>query len=628
MPRWFGALLALVSVLAVTLIAQNDWTNSGQDPGATKYSTLDQINTANVATLKRAWTFHTGDKSGFFESTPLVVNNVMYFSAQNGFYALDAVTGQQLWKHDAVVTTRRGVSYWPGDARTPARIFASTRNQLVALDAKTGTLVLEFGNGGSVDMGSSMASPPAIYKDLIFTPGSEPVVRAWSARSGALVWTFHLVAQPGDPAHKTWENDVWKTIDGTNVWGYLSVDAERGILYIPNSIAGSDYTGMERPGDNLYGTSLVAVDATSGKLKWYQQFVHHDIWDYDLAAAPTLFNVVRNGRTIPAVAEINKMGLLFMLDRVSGGPIFDLIERPVPQSHVPGEKSSPTQPFPVKPPPLARNSITRADLANNVTPELTSYCLGLWDKYHLQDAGPYTPWGFNQDVVVFPGAVGGGNWQGVSYNAKLGLIITNVMNAGQWGHVETVDPNSRGRSGADRGRSGQADNGGADRGAGNDGAPARGRGDAPPRSTQGFRKVTPEGGRFWDPKTKYSCAPPPWGELIAVNANTGDIQWRVPLGIFDELDARGIKTGTPGLGGGITTAGDLVFIGASIDGRFRAFDAKDGRELWSERLAAPAHSIPSTYLGRDGKQYVAVAAGGGGFLNSPTSDEVIAFRLP
>jgi glucose dehydrogenase len=628
MSRWFGAILTLVPVVAVTLIAQNDWTNPGQDPGATKYSTLDQINTTNVARLQRAWTFHTGDKSGFFESTPLVVNSVMYFSAQNGFYALDAVTGQQLWKHDAVATTRRGVSYWPGDARTPARIFASTRNQLVALDAKTGTLIPEFGNGGSVDMGSSMASPPAIYKDLIFTPGSEPVVRAWNARTGALVWTFHLVAQPGDPAHKTWENDVWKTIDGTNVWGYLSVDAERGILYIPNSIAGSDYTGMERPGDNLYGTSLVAVDASSGKLKWYQQFVHHDIWDYDLAAAPTLFNVVRNGRSIPAVAEINKMGLLFMLDRVSGGPIFDLIERPVPQSHVPGEKSSPTQPFPVKPPPLARNSITRADLANNVTPELTSYCLGLWDKYHLQDSGPYTPWGFNQDVVVFPGAVGGGNWQGVSYNAKLGLIITNVMNAGQWGHVETVDPNSRGRSGTGRGRSGQDDNSGPDRAPGNDGRPPRGRGDGGPSSTQGFRKVTPEGGRFWDPKTKYSCAPPPWGELIAVNANTGDIKWRVALGIFDELDARGIKTGTPGLGGGITTAGDLVFIGASIDGRFRAFDARDGRELWSERLAAPAHSIPSTYLGRDGKQYVGVAAGGGGFLNSPTSDEVIAFRLP
>jgi glucose dehydrogenase len=627
MPRWFGALLTLVAVLAVSLIAQNDWTNPGQDPGATKYSTLDQINTANVGTLTRAWTFHTGDKSGFFESTPLVVNSVMYFSAQNGFYALDAVSGRQLWKYDAVATTRRGVSYWPGDARTPARIFASTRNQLVALDAKTGTLVPEFGNGGSVDMGSSMASPPAIYKDLIFTPGSEPVIRAWSAHSGALVWTFHLVAQPGDPAHKTWENDVWKTIDGTNVWGYLSVDAERGILYIPNSIAGSDYTGMERPGDNLYGTSLVAVDANSGKLKWYQQFVHHDIWDYDLAAAPTLFSVVRNGRTIPAVAEINKMGLLFMLDRVSGGPIFDLIERPAPQSQVPGEKTSPTQPFPVKPPPLARNSITRAELATNVTPELVSYCLGLWDKYHLQDSGPYTPWGFNQDVVVFPGAVGGGNWQGVSYNAKLGLIITNVMNAGQWGHVEVAEPNTRGRSGAGRGRSGQGDNGVPDRGPGNDAGPTRGR-EGGPGSTQGFRKLTPEGGRFWDPKTKYSCAPPPWGELIAVNANTGDIQWRVPLGIFEELDARGIKTGTPGLGGGITTAGDLVFIGASIDGRFRAFDARDGRELWSERLAAPAHSIPSTYLGRDGKQYVAVAVGGGGFLNSPTSDEVIAFRLP
>lgn len=603
----FQVLVAAMVAMAASAAAQNDWMYFGQDQGATKYSTLQQINAGNVQQLKRAWTFHTGDSSGFFESTPIVVESVMYFSAQNGFYALDAVTGRQIWKYDARATTRRGVSYWPGDARTPPRIVASTANRLVELDATTGVPVAGFGDGGFVDMGNPMPSPPAIYKDLVITPGDTPVIRAWSARTGALVWTFNLVAQPGDSANATWENDVWKTIGGTNAWGYLTVDAERGIVYIPNSIAGSDYVGVERPGNNLYGTSLVAVDATTGKLKWYQQLVHHDIWDYDLGAAPTLFNIVSGGRTIPAVAQINKMGLLFTFDRTTGRPIFGMEERAVPQSTVPGEKTSPTQPFPQKPPPLARNSITKADLAD-VTPELAAYCRGLWDKYQLEDSEPYTPWRLNKDVVVFPGAVGGGNWQGVTFDARRGLLITNVMNAGQWGHLEPFDRN------AVRG--------------GRRGAPPAESDGPQPNPASGYRKVTPEGQRFWHAESRYSCSAPPWGELVAVNVSTGDIAWRVPLGTFEELGARGIKTGTPSLGGAISTAGDLVFIGATIDGYFRAFDARNGRELWFEKLAAPAHSIPSTYMGRDGRQYVAVTAGGGGFLFSPRSDELIAWALP
>jgi len=262
------------------------------------------------------------------------------------------------------------------------------------------------------------------------------VIRAWNARTGAALWTFHLVAQPGDPNHKTWENDAWKTIGGTNTWGFLSADIERGIVYIPVSIAGSDYVGVERPGDNLYGTSLVAVDIATGQRKWHQQFVHHDIWDFDLAAAPTLFDAVKDGKTIPAVAEVTKMGMLFMFDRVTGEPLFGMEERPVPQSSVPGEKTSPTQPFPLKPPPLARISLKKTELPSSISPELASYCAGLWEKYKLEDTVPYTPWRLNQDIVMFPGAVGGGNWQGVAYNRKLGLIITNVMNAGQWGHLD------------------------------------------------------------------------------------------------------------------------------------------------------------------------------------------------
>jgi quinoprotein glucose dehydrogenase len=629
-----------------TSLGAGNWMHSGGDPGATKFSTLDQINTTNVHNLQRVWTFHTGDKSGFFESTPLVIDSVMYTSAQNGVFALDAVSGQQLWKFETSGSTRRGVAYWPGDAATPGRIIVSSQSRLLALDAKTGRLVPGFGEGGFVEMNAQMQSPPSVFNDVLITPQTTPVIKAWNAKTGKPLWTFHLIAQPGDPNHATWESDVWKTIGGTNTWGYLTVDVERGIVYIPVSIAGSDYVGVQRPGNNLYGTSLVAVDIATGTRKWHQQLVHHDIWDYDLGAAPTLIDVVRNGKTIPAVAQINKMGLLFIFDRVTGEPIFGIEERPVPQSTVPGEKTSPTQPFPVKPAPLARNSLKRSELPKSISPELFAYCEGLWDKYKLEDSVPYTPWGLNKDVVVFPGAIGGGNWNGVAFNKPLGLIFTNVMNAGQWGHIEAVKP------GEERGRGGRGGRPGGPDGPPQAGAapaaappaaaarppggppqgappPGVGRGGEPDdQAAPGFRKVTPEGGRFWQPDTRYSCNEPPWGELIAVNANTGDIAWRVPLGVFPELEKKGLKTGTPSLGGAITTAGNLVFIAATIDGYFRAFDARNGKELWSTKLDVPAHAMPSTYMGRDGKQYVVITDGGGGFLRSPTSDAVIAFRLP
>ena len=607
-----GALV--LAAASVSIHAQKDWTYYGQDQGATRFSTLAQITTDNVATLTRAWTFHTGDKSGFFESTPLVIDSVMYFASGSAFFALDAVTGQQIWKVPAVRTTRRGVSYWPGDAKTPPRIIASAGTELFALDAKTGAAIADFGDEGSVELEDSMNSPAAIYKDLAIVQGNKPWIRAFNVRSGKLAWTFDLIPQPGEKGHDTWDGESWKTAGGTNVWGLLSLDAPRGLVFLPVSMPGNnDYYGGDHHGDNLFGTSIVAVEAASGKLRWYRQLVHHDIWDYDLGAAPALVEVVRNGRTIPAVAEITKMGLMFVLDRTTGEPVWGIEERPVPQTTAPGEKTAPTQPFPVKPPPLARNSMTKAELAT-ITPEHEAYCKALWDKYKLQDSVPYQPWNDKQDIVLFPGAVGGGNWNGVTVNQPLGLMITNVMNAGQWGHLE-IGTGGRGRRGEGRGAQ-----------------PAAGRGavtnndeSAPPAQT--WRKVTPEGRRFWDPKTMYSCQAPPWGELIAVSTKTGDIAWRVPLGSFDALDAKGIKTGTPGLGGAITTAGNLVFIGATVDSKFRAFDARNGRELWSDKVEAPAHAIPSTYMGRDGRQYVVIAAGGGGFLQSPTSDTVVAYAL-
>jgi quinoprotein glucose dehydrogenase len=561
----------------------------------------------------------------------------MYLSASNGYFAVDAVTGTQIWKFETTGTTQRGVSYWPGDAKSVARIIGSTAGtKIIALDAKTGRPVPEFGTDGMVEIGTRMQSPPAIYKELLIAPSMDRLVRAWNIRTGALVWTFNLVPQPGEPGHETWDNDAWKTSGGVNVWGHITVDSTLGIAFVPTAPPSPDYVGVGRPGNTLYGTSLVALDANTGKLKWYHQLVHHDLWDFDSAAAPTLVDVVQRGTRIPAVVHMGKTGLMYIFDRRDGKPVFGMEERPVPPSNVPGERASPTQPFPIKPEPIARISMQKAELPTGITPELTAYCQGLWDKYKLEDTVPYAAWKLNQDIVVFPGAVGGGNWQGTTYNPQLGLIFTNVMNAGQWGHIEAVDPNAPrgGRRGRGGGRGGPG-GGAADASAPGDraGNPADGNPDQEgPGLARGpgspFRKVTPEGGRFWQAQTRYSCVRPPWGELVAVNANTGDIAWRSTLGAFDELEAKGLKTGTPNLGGGITTAGNLIFIGATIDGRFRAFDARNGQELWSEKLTAPAHSIPSTYVGRDGKQYVAVSAGGGGFLNSPKADEVIAWTLP
>jgi glucose dehydrogenase len=605
--------VSLVAALALVTMgpsaAQDNWAAFGQDPGATKFSTLTQITAENVKNLKRAWTFHTGDKSGFFESGLIVIDGVMYFSAPNGVYALDAATGSEIWKYETTGTARRGPLYWPGANGVGPRIFSQTDRGMAAIDPKTGKLITGFGDQGFV-AGLRMSSPPVYYKNILVTQGGNSTVKAWDAVTGEMRWLLHLKAQPGDPNAASWFGDSLKTAGGPGLWGYFSVDVDRALIFIPVEKVGNDYYGGPHHGNNLYSDCLLAVDANTGKIKWYQQLVHHDIWDFDLAAPPALVDVRRNGRTIPGVSLITKMGIMFVFNRETGEPMYGMEERPVPQTTAKGEWTSPTQPFPLKPEPLARMSLKKEELAK-VTPELEAYCKGLWEKYNLSDTVAYNPWKEKQDIVVFPGAIGGGNWQGVMFNKPLGLMITNIMNAGQWGHLEERAPGSgRGRRGAPP----------------SDDLPdnvvSPGTSSAP-----NMGKVTPEGGRFWDAAHKYSCAAPPWGELIAVSADTGDIVWRVPLGEYEELMAKGIKTGAPSLGGGITTAGNLIFIGATIDGIFRAFDARNGKELWRDKLEAPAHSIPSTYIGKDGKQYVAIPAGGGGFLRSPTSDTVVAYRI-
>jgi quinoprotein glucose dehydrogenase len=450
-----------------------------------------------------------------------------------------------------------------------------------------------------------MASQPAIFRNLIITGGNngeqQPSlgfygdIRAWDARSGKLLWSFHTVPRAGEPGVETWEGDSWKNRSGTNMWSYFTIDEARGLLFAPIGSPTSDYYGADRKGKNLYGDSILALDINTGKLKWYQQLVHHDLWDFDLPAAPTLFEVKRNGKTIPAVGVITKMSTLFIFNRETGEPIFGMEERPVPQSDVPGEASWPTQPFPLKPEPLGRTTFDPKKDFNSLIPAVEAYCKDLWEKNGLYTKGVFTPAGTEGYMVTFPSTIGGGNWNGFTYDPALGYAITNIMNIGQVAKMV---------QGTDRG------------------------------GNSTWLRSSPRGtavGRFWNNDDKIPCqAPtPPYGELIAVNVNTADIAWRVPLGFVPQLkDAGYPNTGAPNLGGGISTAGGVIFVGGTNDAHFRAFETKTGKLLWDVELEASAHSTPITYLGTDGRQYVVVPAGGGSYLGSPSGTKLVAFALP
>jgi quinoprotein glucose dehydrogenase len=372
-----------------------------------------------------------------------------------------------------------------------------------------------------------------------------------------------------------------------NVWGYMTVDAARGILYMPFGAPNNDRVGVDRPGNNLFGSSLVAVDAATGKLLWYFQVVHHDIWDIDTETPPTLFDLHRAGKTIPAVATVNKNGLMFILNRVTGKPIYGVEERPVPQSNVPGEQSSPTQPFPVLPEPLAQNTLSRNNLYKD-TPEHEAWCEKYVDDNNMfLAAAPYTPPQFNRYSITLPGTLGGVDYYGGAFDPKLGLFVVNVNNLGQPMRIIRNEDGSYSNSG--------------------------------PLA----RAV-----RFWDPSNHLPCTPTPWGQLVAVDVNTGKIAWRSTLGVSDILPEGKQNTGRPGLGGAIVTASGLTFIGATDDGRFRAFDTKSGKELWTVKLPATAQATPITYSDAAGNQYVAVVATGGGLTGAPLlSDTVVVFSL-
>jgi quinoprotein glucose dehydrogenase len=622
-------------------IAAGDWPRITRDLGGTRYSPLDQINKKNVARLKAAWSYKVRPEGGgatVSGTTPIVVNGVMYLPTGNRIVALEPETGKELWRHDvkAPGAARRAVSYWPGDKDNPARLFFTNGRSMFALNAKTGKLDPGFGKEGEIELGVPYNSPPTIYKNVLIigaNVGEMPVgppgnSRAYDARTGKKLWEFNSVPQPGEVGHETWLGEGWKGRSGTNVWvWYMTVDEESGTVYMPIGGPSPNYYGGDRPGNNLFANSVVAVDAESGKLKWYFQTIHHDLWDQDLPAPPTLVDVTVKGKKIKALAETGKPAFMYILDRLTGKPVFGVNEVPQVAGDVPGEWYSPTQPIPVKPPQLVRGTwlpedVVTAEDTNEAHAQACREVLKL-NGGTLFSSGTYSPHFLQEEgkplrtTIMMP-PNGGSNWGGTAADLKSGYLILNVSEGGSLGYTEKRKP--KGNYG---------------RGTENSTQPyERGSVDGRGAYSQFAASFKNENGQT----VTLPCVRPPWGKLVAVNANTGEIAWQTRLGVTDELPEGKKATGRGNTAGGpIVTAGGLVFIGATDDRRFRAFDSKTGKLLWETKLEYNAQNIPITFRGKDGKQYVAVIAAGGG-MRAPGADgaaaaqsnnqAVVAFALP
>ena len=674
---------------ARSAVEQNDWPAYGGAPENDHYSSLSQISRDNVRSLAVAWSFDTEEEGGL-ETSPLIVAGVLYgLTPTQKVFALDAANGKLLWKFDSGIKGTqpdRGLAYWTDGQH--GRILVGVMNFVYALDAASGQPISSFGDHGRIDLREQLGrapfsaqsvyltSPAIVYQDLLIVGGRNPEtlpappgdVRAYDVRTGNLRWSFHTIPHPGEFGYDTWPKDAWLTSGAANNWAGMSLDPKRGILYVPTGSAAFDFYGGDRIGDDLFADCLIALDAQTGKRIWHFQAVHHDLWDRDLPAPPALLTVKRGGKEIDAVAQTTKQGFVYLFDRTNGNPLFPIEVREYPRSNLPGETASPTQPLPARPAPFARQNLSE-ELLTDRTADAHRWAVEQFRTF--RNEGQFVPFSLGKDTVVFPGFDGGAEWGGPAVDLETGIIYINSNDVAWTGalaentganspkniylsqcglcHGENLKPSSPAvpslvgvgdRLGPTelartikngKGRMPGFPNltademlalvgyltGGENKELRNTGPPLLGM----KYRLTGYRK-------FLDPDG-YPAVAPPWGTLNAIDLNSGEYVWKIPLGEYPELAAKGMKnTGTENYGGPLVTAGGLLFIGATnFDKKFRAFDKRTGELLWETTLPFAGNATPATYLA-NGRQFVVIAAGGGKDPRSASGGVYVAFALP
>ena len=672
-----------------TSVPQKEWPAYGGGPLNNHYSSLAQINRGNVKRLQVAWSFDTAEEGGL-QTSPLIVNGTLYgLTPTQKVFALDAATGKLLWKFDSGIKgtqVNRGLSYWT-DGKD-SRILVGVMNFLYALDAATGKPIATFGEHGRIDLRENLGRGPAqslsiyltspgiIYRDLVIVGGRNPEtlpappgdVRAFDVRTGKLRWSFHTIPHPGEFGYDSWPKDAWKTSGAANNWAGMSLDPARGILYVPTGSAAFDFYGADRLGDDLFANCLIALDAATGKRIWHFQEVHHDIWDRDFPSPPALLTVKRDGKNVDAVAQTTKQGFVYLFDRATGAPLFPIQNQKYPPSDIPGEVAAAEQPLPTRPAPFARQLLTE-NLLTTRTPEIHQWAVEKFKTF--RSAGQFVPFSIGKDTVVFPGFDGGGEWGGPAVDPSTGIIYVNSNDVAWTGALaENTGGNSPKSIYLSQCAVCHGDKltgsppaipsllGVADRLSGKQitATIKNGKGRMPgfPNLTEdqmfalveyvasgGDKELQSSGPapasmkyrftgykKFLDPDG-YPAVAPPWGTLNAIDLNSGEFVWKIPLGVYPELAAQGLtNTGTENYGGPIVTAGGLLFIGATnFDRKFRAFDKSTGELLWETTLPFSGNATPATYEAH-GRQFVVIAAGGGKDPKFASGGVYVAFALP